>query len=98
MEGFDGYRIWRTENRNFNSNTQVPLSCCQKIWTSGQQQFGGNGIVNPGTFNTGMVNTGMMNPGNLDMSGQVKRRLFANIFHMGNQNNTSSLVLHPVSR
>jgi len=59
VEGFDGYRIWRTENRNFNSNSQVPLSCCQKIWTSGQMG------------STGLVNSGMLNTGQMDMAGQV---------------------------
>ena len=59
VEGFDGYKIWRTENRNFNSNSQVPLSCCQKIWTSGQ--IGSTGLVNSGLFNTGQM----------DMAGQV---------------------------
>ncbi|XP_046437640.1 tetraspanin-9-like [Daphnia pulex] len=58
VEGFDGYRIWRTENRNFNSNSQVPLSCCQKIWTSGQ------------IGSTGLINSGMLNSGQMDMTGQ----------------------------
>ncbi len=66
VEGFDGYRIWRTENRNFNSNSQVPLSCCQKIWTS--SQIGSNGMVNSGFSNTGFSN---QHAGQMDMTGQV---------------------------
>lgn len=48
-----------TENRNFNSQTQVPITCCQKIWTSGQ------------VGNNGMVNSGLVNPGQSSFDGQV---------------------------
>lgn len=60
VEGFDGYKVWISQNRNFNSQTQVPLSCCQRIWTSGQ--FGNSGMNLP---NTNMMNPMMpMNPMN----------------------------------
>jgi len=32
VEGFDGYKVWVTENRLFNSEKQVPQSCCQKLF------------------------------------------------------------------
>ena len=42
------------ENRNFNSQSQVPLTCCQKIWTSGH--IGNNGLVTSGLINSGQIN------------------------------------------
>jgi len=54
VEGFDGYKVWVMENRNFNTQSQVPLTCCQKIWTSGQ--VGTNGQVTSGLINNGQIN------------------------------------------
>ncbi len=53
-----------TENRNFNSQSQVPITCCQKIWTSGQ------------VGNNGMVNSGLVNPGQSSFDGQVFLHIF----------------------
>ena len=47
-----------TENRNFNSQTQVPLSCCLKTWT--YLQGGNYGLINSGLGNNGLVNSGLV--------------------------------------
>lgn len=63
MEGFDGYKVWVMENRNFNSNNQVPLTCCQRVWASGQMGPGNNVMVNQGFSPNNQINMNtMMNP------------------------------------
>lgn len=61
VEGFDGYKVWVMENRNFNSNNQVPLTCCQRVWTSGQMG-GGNVMSNQGFMNNPNQMNTMLNP------------------------------------